>query len=127
MRALLWILVAEHAFALATPPYQPGVEHAFHLVFGLLYAWLALRLPGERRHRILLTVLLGIQFAGRFVVFALIEEPWIRASLIPGALITIVLVALLWKPRGSEAQRVGHVAGRTGDRLGAVGGDPTDG
>ncbi|MBE1491342.1 hypothetical protein [Plantactinospora soyae] len=95
---LLWVLVVEHLYALVTPPYQLGVEHAFHLSFGVAYAWLALGSRfGRGWRRVLLTVLLGIQFIGRFFVFALITEPWIRASLVPGALLTIVLVALLWR------------------------------
>ncbi|GAA3776176.1 hypothetical protein GCM10022225_75240 [Plantactinospora mayteni] len=96
---LTWTLVLEHLYALVTPPYQLGVEHAFHLSFGIAYAWLALRLPAGRPwQRNLLTILLAVQFVGRFFVFAAIPETWIRVSLIPGALVTLVLVTLLWSP-----------------------------
>ncbi|GIG89960.1 hypothetical protein [Plantactinospora endophytica] len=97
---LTWVLVLEHLYALVTPPYQLGVEHAFHLSFGIAYAWLALRLPAGRPwHRNLLTILLAVQFVGRFFVFAAIPDTWIRISLIPGALVTLVLVTLLWVAR----------------------------
>jgi hypothetical protein len=98
LTVLLWALVVEHLYALVTPPYQLGIEHGFHLTFGLAYAWLARRLPAARRwHRVLLTVLLSIQFVGRFVVFAVFPDTRIRISLVPGAVITIVVVALLWR------------------------------
>ncbi|MBF9132356.1 hypothetical protein I0C86_25905 [Plantactinospora sp. S1510] len=95
---LLWVLVLEHLYALVTPPYEVGVEHGFHLSFGIAYAWLALGSRFDRGwRRALLTALLAIQFIGRFFVFALITDTWIRASLVPGALITLVLIALLWR------------------------------
>jgi hypothetical protein len=95
--ALVWVLVLEHLYALVTPPYELGIEHAFHFTFGVAYAWLALRLSAGRRwHRVLLTVLLGIQFVGRFFVFAAFTDTVIRVSLVPGALITLVVVWLLW-------------------------------
>ncbi|MEE6260741.1 hypothetical protein [Plantactinospora sonchi] len=101
---LVWVLVVEHAFALVTPPYELGVEHAFHLTFGAAYAWLALRLPtGRRAHRALLTVLLGIQLVGRCVVFTLIPDTWIRALLVLGALLTVVVVTMLWRPTRQAA------------------------
>ncbi|MFC6016075.1 hypothetical protein ACFP2T_07700 [Plantactinospora solaniradicis] len=95
---LLGVLVLEHLYALVTPPYELGVPHAFHLSFGIAYAWLALGSRfGQGWRRVLLTVLLAIQFIGRFFVFVLVTETWIRMSLVPGALITLVLVALLWR------------------------------
>lgn len=95
---LLWVLVLEHLYALVTPPYELGVAHGFHLSFGIAYAWLAWGSRfGQGWRRVLLTVLLAIQFIGRFFVFALITDTWIRASLVPGALITLVLIALLWR------------------------------
>ncbi|MGI5520159.1 hypothetical protein ACQEUX_04320 [Micromonospora sp. CA-259024] len=97
VRALLFVLVAEHAFSLFTPPYGIGVPQAFHLSFGLLYAWLAVKLlDGRPWTRVLVTVLLAVQFVGRIVVFALIDNPWIRLLLIVGAVLTIAVVWLLW-------------------------------
>lgn len=96
-RVLLFILVAEHAFALFTPPYGIGVPQAFHLSFGILYAWLAVKLPDGRPWvRVLVTVLLAVQFVGRIVVFTVIDDPWIRLLLIIGAALTITVVYLLW-------------------------------
>ncbi|MEO3748255.1 hypothetical protein [Plantactinospora sp. B5E13] len=104
---LVWVLVVEHVFALVTPPYELGVEHVFHLTFGAAYAWLALCLPtGRRAHRVLLTVLLGIQLAGRCVVFTLIPDTWIRALLVLGALLTIAVLTLIWRPTRRAGDRV---------------------
>lgn len=103
--ALVWVLVLEHLFALVTPPYEVGVEHAFHLGLGVAYAWLAVRLgAGKRWSRVLLTALLGVQFIGRFFFYAAIPETWIRVSLVPGALITVAVVALLWWPAHEPAR-----------------------
>ncbi|MGI5148684.1 hypothetical protein ACQEVC_20275 [Plantactinospora sp. CA-294935] len=102
---LTWMLVLEHLYALVTPPYELGIEHGFHLSFGIAYAWLALRLRTARPwQRTLLTVLLAVQFVGRFFVFAAIPETWVRVSLVPGALVTLVLVALLWWPAGRRSR-----------------------
>ncbi|MEQ4304525.1 hypothetical protein ABNF97_24640, partial [Plantactinospora sp. B6F1] len=90
---LTWALVVEHLYALVTPPYELGIEHAFHLSFGVAYAWLALRLPAGRRwQRNLLTILLGVQFVGRFFVFAAIPDPTTRIIITLGALTTLLLL-----------------------------------
>ncbi|WP_328417608.1 hypothetical protein OG470_29765 [Micromonospora sp. NBC_00389] len=104
VRVLLFVLVAEHAFSLFTPPYGIGVPQAFHLSFGLFYAWLAVKLfSGRPWTRVLVTVLLAIQFVGRFFVFAFIDNPWIRLLLIMGAVVTIVVVWMLWFVRPVRA------------------------
>ncbi|MEU8082814.1 hypothetical protein AB0B57_04155 [Micromonospora sp. NPDC049101] len=101
--ALTWALVVEHMYALVTPPYELGIPHAFHLSFGIAYAWLALRLrAGRRWHRVLLTALLGVQLVGRFFVFAAITDTWVRAILVLGALLTIAIATLLWAAGGSR-------------------------
>ncbi|MGC4813251.1 hypothetical protein ACLQ29_22215 [Micromonospora sp. DT228] len=104
--ALTWALVVEHTYALVTPPYEFGIPHAFHLSFGIAYAWLALRLHACRRSdQVLLTALLGVQLVGRFFVFAAITHTWVRVILVLGALLTIAIAALLWAAGGSRLRR----------------------
>ena len=63
--ACIIVLVAEHLFALATPPYGLGVAQLFHLTFGGLYAWLAAMVhAGKGWALILLTALLATQSIG---------------------------------------------------------------
>jgi hypothetical protein len=49
--ACIVVLVAEHIFALATPPYGLHVPLLFHLTFGGLYAWLAVMVTPARGGR----------------------------------------------------------------------------
>jgi hypothetical protein len=69
--ACIVVLVAEHLFALAAPPYGLGVPQLFHLSFGGLYAWLAVMVhAGKGWALILLTALLATQSIGRVPVYA---------------------------------------------------------
>ena len=43
------VLVVEHVYALATPPYGLHVPLVFHLSFAGLYTWLGIEVCGHRK------------------------------------------------------------------------------
>ncbi|HET6917863.1 MAG TPA: hypothetical protein VFI46_00185, partial [Jiangellaceae bacterium] len=100
------VLVAEHIFALATPPYGLHVPLLFHLTFGSLYAWLAVMVhAGTGWALILLTTLLATQSIGRVVVYLAEDRRHARllkALLVAGFVVTLITVLLLWLPPSSR-------------------------
>jgi hypothetical protein len=104
--ACIVVLVAEHLFALATPPYGLGVPQLFHLSFGGLYAWLAVMVhAGKGWALILLTALLATQSIGRVPVYLAEDRRYarlLRAGLVAGFAVTLIAVGLLWLPPSSR-------------------------
>jgi hypothetical protein len=104
--ACIVVLVAEHLFALATPPYGLGVPQLFHLTFGGLYAWLAGMVhAGKGWALILLTALLATQSIGRVPVYLAEDRRHarlLRALLVAGFVVTLIAVGLLWLPPSSR-------------------------
>jgi hypothetical protein len=104
--ACIIVLVAEHLFALATPPYGLGVPQLFHLTFGGLYAWLAAMVhAGTGWALILLTALLATQSIGRVPVYLAEDRRYawlLRALLVTGFAITLTGLLLLWLPQSSR-------------------------
>ena len=104
--ACIIVLVAEHLFALATPPYGLGVPQLFHLAFGGLYAWLATMVhAGTGWALVLLTALLATQSIGRVPVYLAEDRRsarLLRALLVAGFAVTLIAVGLLWLPRSSR-------------------------
>jgi hypothetical protein len=104
--ACILVLVAEHLFALATPPYGLGVPQLFHLTFGSLYAWLAATVhAGKGWALLLLTALLATQSIGRVPVYLAEDRRsarLLRALLVAGFAVTLVAMGLLWLPRSSR-------------------------
>jgi hypothetical protein len=100
------VLVVEHIFALATPPYGLHVPLLFHLTFGSLYAWLAVLVhAGTGWALILLTALLATQSIGRVVVYLAEDRRYARllkALLVAGFVVTLITVLLLWLPQSSR-------------------------
>jgi hypothetical protein len=105
--ACIIVLVAEHLFALATPPYGLGVPQLFHLSFGGLYAWLAAMVhAGKGWALILLTALLATQSIGRVPVYVTEDRRYarlLRGLLVAGFAVTLIAVLLLWLPPSSRA------------------------
>jgi hypothetical protein len=105
--ACILVLVAEHLFALATPPYGLGVPQLFHLSFGGLYAWLAAMVhAGKGWALILLTALLATQSIGRVPVYVTEDRRHarlLRGLLVAGFVVTLIAVLLLWLPPSSRA------------------------
>jgi hypothetical protein len=104
--ACIIVLVAEHLFALATPPYGLGVPQLFHLSFGGLYAWLAAMVhAGKGWALILLTALLATQSIGRVPVYLAENRRYarlLRGLLAAGFVVTLIAVLLLWLPPSSR-------------------------
>jgi hypothetical protein len=105
--ACIAVLVAEHLFALATPPYGLGVPQLFHLSFGGLYAWLGVMVhAGKGWALILLTALLATQSIGRVPVYVAEDRRHarlLRGLLAAGLVVTLIAVGLLWLPPSSRA------------------------
>ena len=104
-------LVAEHVFALATPPYGLHGPFFFHLIFAGLYTWLGLEVwDGAGWALILLTVLLTTQTIGRIFVWRAETRSYavlVKALLATGAVITLLALALLWIPGSARAYLLG--------------------
>ncbi|TQM31908.1 hypothetical protein [Nocardia bhagyanarayanae] len=89
-----------HVVVPLLPPTNWNVGTVYHLIAAPVYAALILPLlAGRRWARVVITVLLGCQFAGRFVVWALFPETGARLALIAGWAISATVLALLWIPR----------------------------
>lgn len=81
---------------------HPGT--VFHAVSAPLYAWLVYQIrAGRKWARVAITVLLGCQFAGRFVIFAMYPDTGVRLTLLAGWLLSLAILALLWLPRSARA------------------------
>jgi hypothetical protein len=100
--ALIAVLVLEHVFSLATPPYGLHVPLFFHLTFAGLYAWLGVEIwNGAGWALIVLTVLLSTQAVGRVFVWRAEDRSYaaaVKAILAAGFAVTAVALALLWIP-----------------------------
>ncbi|MCM6778206.1 hypothetical protein NDR87_32460 [Nocardia sp. CDC159] len=93
-----------HLIVLLIPPVGMNPGTVYHLIGAPVYAALVLPLlRGRNWARILITVLLGFQFVGRFVVWALFPETGAHLALILGWTISIITLTLLWAPRASRA------------------------
>ncbi|MFI6871326.1 hypothetical protein [Nocardia sp. NPDC050406] len=92
-----------HIVVLLIPPVGWNVGTVYHLIGAPLYAVLALQVwRGREWARIVITVLLGCQFAGRFVVWAIWPEAGVHAMLIAGWTLSLCVLALLWIPRATR-------------------------
>lgn len=105
------LLVVEHIYALATPPFGLHVPFFFHLTFAGLYTWLGIEIwHGTGWAAIVLTVLLGTQSIGRIFVWRAEDRSnaaTVKAILATGFAITLVVLALLWLPAASRNYLVG--------------------
>ena len=64
------LLVLEHGYALATPPYGPHGPFFFHLSFAALYVWLGIEVwRGHGWAAVVFTVLVSTQAIGRVFVW----------------------------------------------------------
>lgn len=87
----LWGLLADPAHA----HFNPG--NIYHPLSAPLYAWLAVMIwRGRGWARVLMTISLAGQFAGRFVVFFAFPQPQARADLLGGWLVSTAVLILLW-------------------------------
>ncbi|MFE9579215.1 hypothetical protein ACFYO1_22710 [Nocardia sp. NPDC006044] len=92
-----------HVLVLVLSPFSWNVGTVFHLIHAPLYAalvWPVLR--GKNWARILITVLLGGQFIGRFVVWVMFPSAGAHLALIGGWALSIVVLTLLWAPGTSR-------------------------
>ncbi|GIF76781.1 hypothetical protein [Asanoa siamensis] len=109
--ACVALLVVEHVFALATPPYGLHVPFFFHSTFAVLYAWLGLMiLDGTGWALVVLTVLLATQSVGRVFVWRAEDRSYawaVKALLAAGFVVTAVALALLWIPDSARSYLVG--------------------
>ncbi|PXX65333.1 hypothetical protein DFR70_104396 [Nocardia tenerifensis] len=104
-----------HVVVLMFSPFSWNVGTVFHLVCAPLYA--ALVLPvwrGRNWARITITVLLGGQFLGRFVVWALFPSTGAHLALIGGWALSVVVLTLLWAP--ASTRRYFRAAAHSGTR-----------
>ncbi|WP_338769464.1 hypothetical protein V7968_05665 [Nocardia vulneris] len=93
------IHAVNHVLVLVFSPFSWHVGTVFHLISAPLYA--ALLLPVLRGHnwaRITITVLLGGQFLGRFVVWVLFPTTGAHLALLAGWTLSLIIFALLWTP-----------------------------
>ncbi|MFQ6228633.1 hypothetical protein [Nocardia sp. NPDC002869] len=87
----------DHVLVLLVPPAGWNIGTVYHLIGAPLYAALLLPiLHGRNWARVTVTVLLGCQFAGRFVVWVLFPEAGVHAALIFGWTVSAALLTLLW-------------------------------
>lgn len=109
--ACIALLVVEHLFALATPPYGLHVPFFFHLSFAVLYAWLGIEVwNGSGWALIVLTVLLATQAVGRVFVWRAEKRSYahvVKAILAAGFMVTGLALALLWIPDSARAYLFG--------------------
>lgn len=90
-----------HVLVLAFSPFSWNVGTVFHLIGAPLYAAILLPLlRGKNWARVTITVLLGAQFLGRFVVWVLF--PSVHLALIGGWALSVVVFVLLWVPGSSR-------------------------
>ncbi|MFC9995428.1 hypothetical protein [Nocardia sp. NPDC127526] len=88
---------------LLVPPvgWNPGT--IYHLISAPLYAALILPLLGGRNWaRITISILLGCQFAGRFVVWVMFPSSGVHVALLTGWAISLIVLAALWIPRSAR-------------------------
>jgi hypothetical protein len=109
--ACIALLVVEHVFSLATPPYGLHVPFFFHLSFAVLYAWLGIEVwNGSGWALIVLTVLLATQAIGRVFVWRAEDRSYahvIKAILAAGFTVTVLALALLWTPDSARTYLFG--------------------
>ncbi|QLY30853.1 hypothetical protein [Nocardia huaxiensis] len=93
-----------HIIVLLTSPFSWNVGTVYHLLGAPIYAALIPPiLRGRNWARITITVLLVCQFGGRFVVWALWPSEGVRAALVFGWVLSLLVFVMLWAPRGSRA------------------------
>ncbi|ONI75205.1 hypothetical protein ALI144C_41430 [Actinosynnema sp. ALI-1.44] len=93
----LWRLLA----APETAGFNPGT--IYHPVSAVLYIWLAAAVyTGRRWSRVAITVLLVFQAVGRYFVFVSYPSLEVRADLVTGWALSVVVVCLLWIPTFSR-------------------------
>ncbi|MBP2188498.1 hypothetical protein [Nocardia goodfellowii] len=92
-----------HIVVLLIPPFGWNPGTIYHSIGAPLYA--ALLLPirrGRNWARVTITILLGCQFAGRFVVWALFPASGVHAALLFGWTLSTVILLLLWLPAAAR-------------------------
>ncbi|WP_433577204.1 hypothetical protein [Nocardia brasiliensis] len=93
------IHAVNHVLVLVFSPFSWHVGTVFHLISAPLYAALLLPvLRGRNWARITITVLLGGQFLGRFVVWVLFPTTGAHLALLAGWTLSLIVFALLWTP-----------------------------
>ncbi|MEV5839080.1 hypothetical protein [Nocardia sp. NPDC052112] len=93
----------DHIIVLLWPPFEWHIGTVFHLISGPVYALLVLPvLRGRNWARITISLLLGGQFIGRFVVWVLFPTGGAHAALLVGWTISVIVLALLWIPARSR-------------------------
>lgn len=101
----LWRLIASPESA----DFNPG--NIYHPISAVLYVWLAVLVySGRNWGRIAITVLLGFQAVGRYFVFVSYPSLEVRADLVTGWALSVVVLCLLWIPAAAR----GHFARRAG-------------
>ncbi|GAA0726777.1 hypothetical protein Drose_12260 [Dactylosporangium roseum] len=105
------LLVAEHIYALVTPPFGLHVPFFFHLTFAVLYGWLGIEVwNGAGWALITLTALLTTQAVGRVFVWRAEQRSYavvVKTVLAAGFALTVVALALLWIPAPARAHLFG--------------------
>ncbi|MEU0871268.1 hypothetical protein [Nocardia brasiliensis] len=97
------IHAVNHVLVLMFSPFSWHVGTVFHLISAPLYAALLLPvLRGRNWARITITVLLGGQFLGRFVVWVLFPTTGAHLALLAGWTLSLVIFALLWVPKSTR-------------------------
>ncbi|MEU8895530.1 hypothetical protein [Nocardia sp. NPDC048505] len=92
-----------HLVVLSVPPFGWNPGTVYHLIGAPLYAALLLPLwRGRGWARGTVTVLLGCQFAGRFVVWALFPATGVHAALLFGWTLSTIVLPLLWLPAAAR-------------------------
>ncbi|MFI6211992.1 hypothetical protein ACIBCD_08340 [Nocardia brasiliensis] len=93
------IHAVNHVLVLVFSPFSWHVGTVFHLISAPLYAALLLPvLRGRNWARITITVLLGGQFLGRFVIWILFPTTGAHLALLAGWTLSLIIFALLWTP-----------------------------
>lgn len=93
------IHAVNHLLVVALGPFSWHVGTVFHLISAPVYAALLLLiLRGRNWARITITILLGCQFIGRFVVWILFPTTGVHLALLTGWTLSLAVLALLWIP-----------------------------
>lgn len=105
-----------HVVVGVLPPISWNVGTFYHLITAPVYAALLLPLlRGRNWARIVMTVELGCQFLGRFVVWVLFPSTGAHLALIAGWTISIVVLVLLWLPHASREHFAAHTPAEVAD------------
>ncbi|MBF6327665.1 hypothetical protein [Nocardia transvalensis] len=104
------IHAVNHLVVPLIPPVGFNVGTVYHLISAPLYAAMIIPLlRGRNWARIVMTVLLGSQFAGRFVVWVLYPSSGVHLALVAGWTVSLIVLAALWLPRSARQHFRGRV------------------